>query len=144
MDNEAIKNLRIIALDDRVDNRIRLRCCDQLAALANLYSTPRFPTPIYVEPTERGRQFLTKALRRLRKSKRRMAKRMLSGIAQRLLMLRGIKVDDRMLVPPIGRDGKPVELTPAPPEQPVEQPKPAAKNAVVEELEAFLRLHGGV
>lgn len=148
MSHQDTADLRVVALDDATTPRTRLSAIDVLASMSNTYGTMVNPITGYIEPSVRAKKFISKALRKLRKTKRPMSRRMLSSIAQRLLLLRGIalNINNPYLTPPLGADGKFVDLTPPKriEKQPVAQPTVAKPvNPRVAELEAFLAQHGG-
>lgn len=93
--NQDIANLRQIALDDKgATTTRRLAAIDSLAALGNHYLHKRTKHLLreYVEPTRRGRLFLVKALRRLKKSKKHSHEGTKSAVNARLLFLRGVEL----------------------------------------------------
>lgn len=131
LNNQTLSELRKIALDETATASRRLASLDAIAASGNFWGTKRFPITQYVEPTERGRKFLRKALRRLLKSKKCLHEGTPQAVRSRLLFLKGIELSGHLhrLDSPAGQSDNQVA-------------KPVAKVPdVVSEIEAFLAKH---
>ena len=131
--NQTLSDLRRIALDEAAGATARLSAIDAIAALGNFYfhRRTRHLLTSYVQPTERGRKFLGRALRRLLKSGEHLHRGTPEAIRTRLLFLKGIEVGGKLhrLDPPEGQLDKQIA-------------NPVVKVPdVVSEIEAFLAKH---
>ncbi len=92
--NATLALLRQVALDEKATTTRRLAAIDSLAAMGNFYIHKRTKHLLtsYVEPTVRGRLFLTKALRRLLKARKFCHEGTRPAVNTRLLFLRGVEL----------------------------------------------------